>query len=95
MRSKMRILSILFVLGFVFAFTFSVGLQASDPPPIPPGVDCDIYGADGSCCIDSQGRHGFFYGYICVCGAYPEWPTVGGPCNCQIDLSCLDNGNQN
>lgn len=95
MRSKIRILSILFALGFIFALALNVGLLADDPPE----WDCGDPTAKWSCCMDSQGRWGAWVEsrsmsdttLHCKCDGVPGWPTIGGPCNCQMD--CYEFGN--
>lgn len=90
----MRYRKISMLAGLVFAIAFSFGYMNSPragdlgpPPDPPPEWDC-TYGMDGSCCVDTLGRHGVFIDNQCECMAFPGWPTVNGPCGCQID--CLD-----
>jgi hypothetical protein len=96
MKSKIRILFMLFALGFIFAATFNIGTKAHDPIE----YSC-IEGTIFSCCIDSLGRHGAMIpvrsapdttDLKCVCDGVPGFPTINGPCNCQMD--CYEFSNE-
>jgi len=93
MRNRMCILAVLFVFGFFFALTFHAGLQAGDDVPDP---DRCYPGREFSCCIDALGRHGAWInvprvGLVCNCDGVPGYPTINGPCECQMD--CYQSGN--
>ncbi|NMC43118.1 MAG: hypothetical protein GYA46_04295 [candidate division Zixibacteria bacterium] len=88
------------LLGFIFLFLlaasftagfYSVALAIDSP--------CGYHETpvDAACCWDELDRSGVWYRnpvpywhWECRCSDYPGWPTLNGPCNCQLD--CIGQG---
>lgn len=87
MKSRLKILVLLFVFSFGVVLSFTMATFAGDPGE--PQITCEPF-TRFACCVDSQERRGVWLNNQCECAGVPDYVTVNGPCNCPVD--CYESG---